>query len=158
MTMSEGGTRHRNIWLILSLCLNVLLIAMIAVGMARVWHRHHEDAMGPAFSAESIVGHLPPDRAARVQAIIDRHAAAMKRLRDNATVARLRARPIFTAPRFDAAAYARAQQNLRAADDALQVERLKQLAEIAAILSAQERADIVARARDHDRHEHRGRR
>lgn len=157
--MSEGGTtRRRNIWLILSLCLNVLLIATIAMGIARAWHRHKEFVMGPPFSAESIVSHLPPDRAAKVQAIIDAHAAAMKRLRDDATNARLKARPIFTAPRFDAAAYARAQRALRAADNALQVERLKQLADVAAILSAQERAEIVARAREHEKLAHAGHR
>jgi Spy/CpxP family protein refolding chaperone len=104
------------------------------------------------------MSHLPPDRAANVQVIIDAHAAAMKRLRDDSTRARLSARPIFIAPRFDAAAYARAQQALLAADDALHAERLKQLADIAAILSPQERAEIVARAREHEKRTHSGHR
>lgn len=147
MSLSDGETpRRRNIWLILSICLNALLIAMIAVGLSRAWERKHEMEMGPPFSAESIVGHLPADRAAKVQAIIDAHEPAVKRLRDAATAARMNARHFFTAQNLDAAAYANAQQNLRAADAALQVERMKQLAEIAAVLTPAERQQIVDRA------------
>lgn len=145
--MSQTGSR-RSIWLIVSLCLNVVLIAMMAMGIARAWHREHEKTLGRAFSAESILAHLPPDRAAKVQAVLDAHAPALKELNDGALQARLHARPIFMAPVFDANAYAQAQQGLRIADDALEAERLKQTADIAAVLTPTERADIVERARE----------
>jgi uncharacterized membrane protein len=146
--VSDAATPiRRNIWLILSLCLNVALIAMIAVGIWRSVEKQREASLGRAFSAQSIVAHLPPDRAARVQAVIDAHAAKLGALADEAERSRLNARPFFTAEKFDAIAYARAQQGMRQADDALQAERLRQLAEIAAILTPRERHEIAERAR-----------
>ncbi len=150
--MSEGGMqRGRNVWLIGSLCLNVLLIAMIVVGLMRAWHLKQEAALGRAFSAQSIAAHLPADRAAKVRAIIAAHAPRMKALNAAADEARRRARGFFVATQFDPDGYTKAQQTLRAANDALEAERLDQVGDIAAILSADERREIVERARVQDK-------
>ncbi len=154
--MSESGTpRGRNIWLIVSLCLNVVLVVMIAVGIARAIHRQAEASKGGAFSAQSILAHLPPDHAARVKAVMDAHAARLGTLNDNAARSRLNARPFFTAEKFDLAAYRKAQEDMRAADDALEAERMKQLSEIAVLLTAQERQEIAQRAREQHSETHR---
>jgi uncharacterized membrane protein len=145
--MSEAGApRRRNIWLILSLCLNVVLIAMIAVGIARAWHHQQEAALGRAFSAQSIIAHLPSDRAEKVQAVLDAHAAQLNALTDAASQARVASRPVFAATNFDRANYAKAQLRIRTADDALEAEKMAQLADIAALLTPDERQAIVDRA------------
>src|SRR6185312_10499879 len=144
--MSEAQPR-RNIWLILSLCLNVVLIGMIIAGIVRGIARQREAQIGRAFSVESIMAHLPPADAAKVKAVADRHRAKMDALYDASTFTRVEARRLFAAPTFDAAAYAKAQESVRSADDAFQVERMKQVSEIAAVLTADERHSIVDRAR-----------
>lgn len=156
--MSEAGTPRRSIGLILSICLNVVLIAMIVVGIARAWQRERETMLGHAFSAYSIVAHLPPDRAAAVQKVIDAHAHELGILADDAERSRLEARPIFTAAKFDAAAYAKAQKRMLEADRAFQAARMKQIAEIAALLTVEEREAIADRARREPRSPNHGRR
>jgi uncharacterized membrane protein len=155
--MTEA-TPRRNVGLIVSICLNVILIAMIAVGIARAWERQREMMLGHAFSANSIVAHLPPDRAAAVQKIVDAHSYKLGLLSDDAERSRLDARPIFTAQRFDAAAYAKAQERMLKTDQAFEAERMKQMAEIAAVLTSAERQSIADRARrePHRPHPHPG--
>ncbi|HEY1837817.1 MAG TPA: periplasmic heavy metal sensor [Rhizomicrobium sp.] len=149
--MSEAGGRHRNIWLVLSLCLNVVLIAMVAVGFARAWQREHDAQMGGAFSGQSIVAHLPADRAAKVQAVIDAHATKLAALADAAQQARLNARLVFMSPDYQTPVYAQAQAKILAADDALETEKMKQLTEIGVLLTPDERKAIVDRARHQPR-------
>jgi len=146
--VSDTTPPRSNTWLVVSICLNVVLIAMIAVGVARAWHRQHEMELGRAFSTQSIIAHLPADRAKKVKAVVDAHAYRLGVLADDATKSRLEARPIFTAPVFDPVAYAKAQERMRKADDALQTERMKQLMEIAALLTPAERQEIGERARN----------
>jgi uncharacterized membrane protein len=142
--MSETGGRRRNVWLILSLCLNVVLIAMVAV---RMWQYDHGAKLGGAFSAQSIVAHLPPDRAAKVQAVIGAHAASLSALSDAAEKTRLQARLIFMAPTFQLPVYKQAQARILAADVALETEKMNQLNDIAVLLTSDERRAIVERAR-----------
>ncbi|HEX2593114.1 MAG TPA: periplasmic heavy metal sensor [Rhizomicrobium sp.] len=143
--MSESGSRPRRaIWLILSVCLNVVLIGMLVVGMMRAWH-HKQEATG-AFSTLSIIGHLPPDRAAAVQKIIDAHTPRMNQLKNEALQSRLAARKIFASPTIDQEAYRKAQEGMRAADDAIEVEKLSQMHDISTVLTAEERKAIVDRA------------
>ena len=121
---------------------------MIAVGVWRGIQRQHEAQFGRAFSPESIIAHLPPDRAARVNAIAEKHRAKLDRLYDASILTRVNSRRIFAAPNFDAAAFAKAQEQVREADDALQVERMKQMGEIGAVLNGDDRHGIVKRARE----------
>jgi uncharacterized membrane protein len=146
--MSEPAMRQgRSVWLIVSLCLNVVLIAMIVVGTLRAIERQRVESLGRAFSPQSILAHLPADRAAKIQAVIDAHAEKLGVLSDDSDRARLNARRYFTAERLDSAAYARAQAGMRAADDAFQAERHAQMREIAQLLTPKERREIADRAR-----------
>jgi uncharacterized membrane protein len=157
--MSEAATRPgRSIWLVISLCLNVVLITMIVMGTIRAMERQRVATLGRAFSPQSILAHLPADRAAKIQAVIDAHAERLGILADDSQRARLNARRFFTADRLDVDAYARAQAGMRAADDAFQAERHAQMLEIARLLTPKERREIADRARNektpqtHSRH------
>jgi uncharacterized membrane protein len=149
--MSETGGRRRNTGLIVSLCLNVVLIAMVAVGFVRAWQREYEQRVGGAFSAQSIVAHLPPDRAARVQAVVDAHAAKLNALADAAQQARVKARLLFLSPDYQLPVYAQQQARILAADDALEAEKMRQLNDIGVLLTVDERKGIVDRARHQPR-------
>jgi len=146
--MSDSAVpRSRNIWLAISLCLNVVLIAMIVVGVWRASQREHEQSIGHAFSPKSILLHLPPDRAAEIQRVIDAHAERLGNLADDTERAKLNARRYFTAEKFDPAAYAKAQDGMLAADSAFEAERHAQMQEIARLLTPKERREIADRAR-----------
>src|SRR5215472_17494219 len=104
MATDTGGAppRRGNVLLIVSLCLNVALAAMIAVGVYSASQRNHlRGFAGGPLAPQALMAEVNnPQERAKIQAVIDRHAARMKELRIESVQARGAAFRIFAEPSF----------------------------------------------------------
>jgi uncharacterized membrane protein len=148
--MSEGshGTvapRRRSVPLIISLCLNVALIAMVAVGIANgIRHaRHGREFLSP----QILMAAASPAERARIQSIVDAHADKVRALKKADAAARLAALKQFESPQFDRAEFAKAIDAVHKADDALRQELTDVTEESVLQLSPAERQAVAAKAK-----------
>ena len=139
-------SRARNVLMVMSLALNVGLIAMILVGIGRV---------GPAFIAQpgvmapaQIARALPASERGKVLDVMAEHRDALQARRQAARRARLDAFRIFAAPTYLPGDFSRALDEVRAADAALEEEAAAQQRDVANVLTPAERQRIAERVRD----------
>lgn len=144
ITPAQPGGRS---WaLIVSICLNVALIAMIIAAIGGMFfHRGRPWEGGPLGIHAMLDVATPPERA-KIQSIVDRHHDRLQDLGDRARAARSAAHEVFAQPNFDRAAYTQALDKMRAADDALKVEVGAMMGEAASELSPEERKQLAAKA------------
>jgi uncharacterized membrane protein len=144
--------RRRNVLLIVSLCLNVTLAAMIAIGITNAMQRNrlHAFAGGP-LSPQALMAEVDPAQRPKIQAVIDRHAARIKELRIESVQARGAAFRVFAEPSFTPQEFSLALERVRAADTAWQDETAKMTAESVAQLTPQERQAIAQKIRERAR-------
>lgn len=146
-TLSRAGSsRTRATLLVMSLCLNVGLIALILVGLGRV---------GPGLTPGSgvmspgqIARALPDAGRQKVQGILAEHRDALRERRQAARAARLEVFRIFTAPTYVAGDFANALEQVRAADAALEEESVAQQRDVVNSLTPDERKLIADRVRE----------
>jgi uncharacterized membrane protein len=149
MTTSETegghvpGPRRRNwlrVLLIASLTLNLLLIGAAAGRMWR-WHHHGRDFDG----AGILLSHVPADKRAGIEAMIERDRAAMRGQLDAMEAARKEVSAALIAEPFDKARFIAALQSMHQSGLAARSVTAATLAEIASHLSIEERKAFARR-------------
>ncbi|HVV65044.1 MAG TPA: periplasmic heavy metal sensor [Rhizomicrobium sp.] len=144
--MSEAQhapARQPSVLLIVSICLNIALIALVAIAMTRVGARRiepHERKGG--LSAQAVMRAAPAEES-KIKAIIEEHRPRLRRLRGEAMGARAESYRLLTAPDFNAQEYAKSLAAVQAADAALEKEVTEMAAQSVATLTPAERADFA---------------
>lgn len=152
MSDSAAPRKESNVALIVSVCLNFLLVGLIVTAVVRlsvvypIFGRgmggfegaHIRGQMHQMLSPHMLM-HAAPDKAEAIHGVIDAHGARIDALRQAALDARQDVMRVFTAPRFDKAAFERAVARLQSADAALEGEVLKIVEESAETLTPEER-------------------
>jgi uncharacterized membrane protein len=140
--MSNGSPqRSSNVALIVSLCINLILVGLIAMGAFRVFHH------GPMFggghgrggSAPHALMHLVPAETDKIKNVIAAHRDRIQQLRNEAMAARQDVRGVFAAPDFNQKAFDQSLERMRGADAALEAEEMKVVSEGVATLTPDER-------------------
>lgn len=144
-------SRRSNVLLIVSLCLNVAFIAMIAIGIVNAMRfRAHFPPGGP-LAPQAMLEVANPAERPKIQAIIDAHAQHFGDLRKASWDARMAAFRVFTSSGFTQSDFEKALERVHEADSALQQEGISVTAAAAAQLSPDERQAIAAKIRAHRR-------
>lgn len=140
--------RRSNVPLIISLCLNVALVAMIVVGTIQFMRLPFRPmTAGGPLSAQALLTEVPPSEQPKIQAVIDAHEARLHELRLEAVQARGAAFRIFEEPSFSTSDFAGALDRVEATTVAVQSEMLKETAESVARLTPAERQMIGQKIR-----------
>jgi len=148
--MDQPAPRRRNILLILSLCLNVALLPVIA---AIVIHAlRHDGAIGSGgiLAPRSVMAALPGEQAP-IQKVIDAHTAKLRALRLESLRTRRQAFAVLAAPDYTPENFARALNRVRDADSALESESIAMMAQSLATLTPAERQAMVEKVRKRNR-------
>ncbi|MDE1987496.1 MAG: periplasmic heavy metal sensor [Alphaproteobacteria bacterium] len=145
-----------NVALIVSLCLNLLLVGLIAMALWRTYMPHPMFGMGPGQGHELGLGQGPlnphtlirfaPDEADKIRKIMESHSERIQILRIEAMEARHQAMLSFADPNYTPQNFAKALDNVKSADAALEAEALGVVSESAATLTPAERKLIGERA------------
>ena len=140
------SSRTRATLLVMSLCLNVGLVALILVGLGRVGPGliGGQGVMAPAQIARA----LPDAGRQKVQGIMAEHRDALREKRRAARAARQEVFRAFTALPYVAGDLARALDQVRAADAALEEESVAQQRDVINSLTPDERKLIGDRVRE----------
>jgi uncharacterized membrane protein len=140
--------RGRSILLIVSLSLNVLLVAAIVVGVARAIHRHRDPMnAGGMLSPYAVLHEASKEERPKIQAVIDRHRVKVTALRDAAVTARIDAFETFAAPDFTPQRLEASLDKVREADAAVGKEVAATIVESVSLLTPAERKALEDRAR-----------
>jgi Spy/CpxP family protein refolding chaperone len=145
--------RQPSVLLIVSLCLNLALIGLIAITLMRTGlHRldHYEGRV--SLSAQALMRTFPAEQT-KIQAIIDTHRGQMRALRRQAMQARSDSFRLLEAKKFNADEFAKSLASVDAADAALEAETMSMTAQAVAALTPEERAAIAAKVKRPDRAE-----
>ncbi|MGZ5930490.1 MAG: periplasmic heavy metal sensor, partial [Rhizomicrobium sp.] len=136
-------SRTRTTLMVMSLCLNVGLLALILVGVGRVGAGFiaQPGVMAPAQIARG----LPPQQREKILDIVAAHREAMRERRQAARRARLEAFRVFGAPDYSAADFTRALDAVRTADAALEEEAVALQQDVVNTLTPAERKLIAER-------------
>jgi uncharacterized membrane protein len=135
-------SRARAVLLVLSLCLNVGLIAMIAVGMGRGGRLFAAPGvMAPAQIARG----LPQAQREKIRDLAAEHRDALRDRRRAARSARQEALRVLDAPNYSSADFGRALDDVRAADAALEEETVSLQHDMIDALSPAERRAVAER-------------
>ena len=140
-------SRGRAVALVLSLCLNVLLIGLLVVGLGRAVQGGFIAQPGGQLAPGQIARALAPADQAKVRGIIAQHQPAMRQARQGARRARLAAFRIFAAPDYTPDAFAQALEAVREADSRLEEQAIALLRDTVDTLTPDQRKAIVTRAR-----------
>ena len=147
--------RKSNVALIVSLCLNLLLIGVIAMGIFRVFHP------GMMFGMERGFGHgqgshaslalmrLVPAESDKIKAILAAHRDRVTSLGRDAMDARHQVMRAFVDPAFSRPAFDQALDRMRAADAAFEEEQTKIASESVATLTPEERRAAADKISSH---------
>ncbi|HTT98012.1 MAG TPA: periplasmic heavy metal sensor [Rhizomicrobium sp.] len=145
--------RQPSVLLIVSLCLNLALIGLIAITVMRTGlHRFEPREPKLNLNAQSLMRMVPAEQA-KIQTIIDTHRKQMRSLRRQAMEAREESFRLLEAKDFSADDFAKSLASVDAADAALEAETMAMTAQAVAALTPQERADIAAKVQKPDRAE-----
>ena len=149
---AAAKNRTRTTLLVMSLCLNVGLIALIMVGMGRV---------GGAFIARpglmtptQIARGLAPEQRQKILDVAAAHRDVLRERRDAARQARQEAFRVFAAPDYSPGDFTRALDEVRMADAALEEEAVALQQDVVNTLTPEERKMIAERVKA--RREHSG--
>ena len=145
--MSDVPQPRRSTALIISICLNIALIAMILAALASAFFRpfpHHWE--GGPLGLHAMMDIAAPQERARIEDIVERDRPQLKALADRARDARVAAYKIFAQANFSRDAYSKALDQARQANDALQAEVSAMMVDAAAQLSPEERQTLAAQA------------
>jgi len=139
-----------SVLLIVSLCVNVALIALVAIAVLRAGPRTFEPRKEGALGAHALMRMVPAETA-KIQAVIDSHHQRMRELREQAMQARAESFRALTASEFDAGAFAKSLAAVQNADAALEAESLKVTADSVAVLTPAEREHVAGKVEKPDR-------
>jgi uncharacterized membrane protein len=139
-------TRTRSTLLVMSLCLNVGLIALILVGIGRFGRGGPPPPAG-LMAPGQIARGLPPKQREEILDIVAAHRPALQTRRRAARRARLEAFRIFASPGYTADEFSRALDQVRDADAALEGEAISVERDVVNVLTPAERTRIAERVR-----------
>jgi uncharacterized membrane protein len=148
MTDAFAPPPRRNILLIVSLCLNAALIAIVAIGL---WRAAHPFASQRGILSPYGLMREVPAKRDQVQTILNSHTAELRALRVASGEARLRAVESLDAPDYSPERFAAALQAVGTADAALEAKLIDTMNESFAILSPEERKTVAATVRRRNR-------
>jgi len=139
--------RSPRILLIVSLFLNVFLVAVIVVGAMRILHRGFERAADAGLAGpRAVMLALPRSEQPKIQAVIDRHEPAVRELRRLAAEKRFAAFKEMSAADFDPVRLNVALEAVHAADAALEEEAVHAIGDTVAQLTPAERQAMAEKA------------
>ncbi len=143
--MPAAHSRTRTTLMVMSLCLNVGLIALILVLAGRAGGRFiaQPGVMAPA----QIARDLPQDQRSKIFDIVATHRDAMREHHQAARRARLEAFRVFAAPDYSASDFTRALDTVRMADAALEEEAVALQQDVVNSLTPTERKMIADRVK-----------
>ncbi|HUO97858.1 MAG TPA: periplasmic heavy metal sensor [Rhizomicrobium sp.] len=169
-TSRPAPSGRSNVALIISLCLNLLLVGIIAVAFVRVhfflmpqvhermmadqWRGHDHGhgrmlwQMQQALTPQGLQ-RAAPAKAEKIQAIMEAHRARLQDLGNASINARRDAFNVFAADSFDKKAFDDALSRVQAADSAFEKELLSVLSDSAVTLSPEERKAVAKARLDH---------
>ena len=142
--------RRRSWLLIVSLCLNIALVPVIAAVVIRVLHRDTAIGSGGVLAPRSVQAAVPDERA-NIQKVIDAHSAKIRDLRAASVRARQRAFEVLAAPDYTPLKMALALAVVTATDNALETESVAMMGDSLATLTPAERAAMVEKVRKRNR-------
>ena len=142
--------RRRSWLLIVSLCLNIALIPVIAAVVVRATHRDTEIGSGGVLAPRTLMGALPAEAGA-IQKVINAHTPKIRALRQDSAHARRDAFNSLAAPDYTPAKLQAALDRIHAADQALENESLAMMGDSIAVLTPAERAAIVDKIKRRNR-------
>ena len=119
MADAPGSSKTRTTLIVMSLCLNVALIALILVGLGRAGGGFLAQ---PGVMAPAQMARLVPGEREKIMAVVARHRDAMRDRRRAARRSRLEAFRIFASPNYSEGEFAGALDQIRTADAALEEE------------------------------------
>ncbi len=152
--MSSQPAPRTNTALIVSLCVNLLLAGVIAMAVFRHFTQPPQAPFAAAqFSGQQpperaqlrqllsprFLSHVAPEQAGKIRAVVDAHRDRLERLRLEANAARRDVLTIFGAPVLDKAALDKALLRLQRTDAAVETEVVRISAEIAPVLTPEQR-------------------
>ncbi len=147
MTDTQTPPRRRRIGLIVSVFFNVLLVALIVVGVIRAKHMRDDPmAVGGTLAPAAIVKSLPSSDRERVRAIVEAHRAKLDSLRERAVTLRLESVNALGAANYDQKKFEASLKAVREADSVFGDEVGATIADAVAALSAEERKALADRA------------
>lgn len=138
---ASSGTRTT--LMVMSLCLNVGLIALILVGIGRVGGRFN--AQPGVMSPAQIARGLPQERREKIFDVVAVHRDAIREKRQAARRARQEAFRVFGAPDYSPGDFTRALDGVRMADAALEEEAVALQQDVVNMLTPAERKSIAER-------------
>lgn len=139
-------SRTRTTLMVMSLCLNVGLIALILVGIGRAGQGF---IGGPGMMAPAQIARALPDAGRqKVAGIMAEHRDALREKRRAARAARQEVFRVFTAPSYVAGDLSHALDQVRVADAALEEESVAQQSDVINSLTPGERQLIADRVRE----------
>ena len=137
--------RGPSVLLIVSLCVNAALIGLIAITFLRGFPPPREQK-NAGLSPMALIRMVPAEET-RIRAIMDKHHAAVRELRQNSLQARSELFGRISAPEFDRAAFEKALGDVQASDTALEAETMKVTAESLEALTPAERRSVAEQVR-----------
>ncbi|HEY2885631.1 MAG TPA: periplasmic heavy metal sensor [Rhizomicrobium sp.] len=141
-----SAPRRPSILLIASLCLNVLLIPVVAVIIVRAAHHLNAVGAGGVLAPRTVMAEAPAQKD-RIAAIIARHEPKIHALRTTSADARREAFRALGAADYTPDKLRKSLAAVVDADGALERENIAMMSESLATLTPKERADLVAHAR-----------
>ena len=147
---APGQSRTRTTLMVMSLCLNVGLIALILVGVGRAGGNFFAR---PGFLAPTqIARELAPERREKVFDVAAAHRGVLRERRQAARQARQEAFRVFAAPDYSPGDFTRALDNVRMADAALEEEAVALQQDVVNVLTPDERKRIAERIKARREH------
>jgi len=148
--MSEAAAPVRKgpgVLLIVSLCLNVALLGLIAIAMVRAGERMFEPRpVNRALSAQALMRMVPAEKP-KIQSIIKAHHDRLHDLRKEAMRVRAEAFEVLSSPNFTPDSFAKSLAAVQSADAALESEAMKVTGESVAALTPAERQSVAGKVR-----------
>lgn len=145
MDETRAARPRRQLGLVVSICLNIALAAMVIAGLLSAV-RNGRPPPG-LLTPQGLMREASAPERARMQTIIAAHAANVKALRRADTLAREAAFRLFAGRDFSLEGFTTALAAVQKSDDALRAEQTEVVAECAAALSPAERAAIASTER-----------
>lgn len=142
--------RAANILLIVSLCLNIALLPVIAAVVLRAVHRAGEIGAGGILAPRSVMTAIPAE-APQIQKIIDAHTPKIRALRAASVRTRTDAFAALAGSNYSADKFSSALERVATADSALERESIAMMADGLAVLTPAERQAMVKKIQKRNR-------
>ncbi len=143
--------RKSNVALIVSLCINLVLVGVIAMGLFRAIHFGPMFANGQRPLVPFGLMRLVPEDGDKIKTIVAAHKDRILQLRKDAMEARREMWRAFAAADFTQQAFDRSLARVHDADAAMEAEQLKVVSESVAALTPGERRNAAEHGRQHGR-------